>query len=243
MTPHQQSSTHKYIKGETLLRARPVAASSVASKNEFEIWRGAKVIAKVRSSAKDVVVFWGAVNKENALDAIFIYQLEQAQKERERAEGRKFVVGARAVEATKPRPQAIPQVIVTLSPDGAIQVELPAAGATRRVILLRPGEEGATLRRILEEQRSGNIAIGQDGAPTSSQVSHWEHHQDFPNPRCSFCLAEGCIKGTPKRQMRKQLISKSKDVEIRRLLPVQKRSRGEALKVTSRTHNVEDLDL
>lgn len=245
-TQHKNSTTHQYIKGagagdgkETLLRAKPQAAAGV-----FEIWRGAKIIARVRRENQDLVITWGQCNKESALDAIYIHQLEEAARQREAKERRQAAAQTQAIDAQRIRPVAIPQVIVTLGPAGQLQVELPAVSG-RRVVQLGKGKNCEfTLRTILEEQRNGNIAIGQDGAPTRQQVFHWENHQDFPNPRCVHCLAEGRIKGAPKRQQRKEIISKSKDVEIRRIKTgASQKDKGQSPVLAATNKRAEDLGL
>lgn len=178
---------------------------------------------------------------EDAKDALFLFDTEM---KRERKAKLKQVPSV-LLEPKASRVVQVPQVIVTLNPQGGLSIELPAGPGARRKIELREGEEGDTLRRVLQEQMNGNISIGQDGAPTRAQVYHWEHHLDgAPSPRCSFCLSEGLIRGTPKRIMRKTIISKSKDVEIRKIAPqAPKRKRGEALVVSTKQVNVEDLDL
>lgn len=116
-----------------------------------------------------------------------------------------------------------PQVIVTLSPQGGLVVELPGIMATRRKIELRTSEAGQSLLRILEAQAADQTEIGLDGAPTVAQVAHWERHMDWPSDRCKFCIAEGRIKGTaPKRAKSKTIVYKRPDgVEVKKLKPGQ----------------------
>jgi len=78
-------------------------------------------------------------------------------------------------------------VIVSLSPDGGLQMELPGVFGNRVIPLretsvVKPSE---TIRRVL--QSAAQHQIGEDGAPTRAQVLHWERHQTFPNSRCAFC--------------------------------------------------------
>lgn len=227
-------------KPDTMLRAHQWPSTPPVE--TWEIRRGKKVLAIVKRVGQkgELVIDSGKVDLENAKDAIFIAELEAAQVRRERLK-----VVPPALQAPKSaRVVQVPQVIVTLNAQGGLNVELPAGPGARRKVELRPGHEGETLRRVLQEQMEGNISIGQDGAPTKQQVYHWEHHLDgFPSPRCSFCLSEGLIRGTPKRVMRKTIITKSKDVEVRRIAPVMKRKRGEAIVVSTTRVNVEDLDL
>lgn len=251
------SATHEYIthgatmsKPETLLRA--ICTSPAGALNEtFNLMRGKKVIAQLVRRDKQVELqaneHTSHLNSkrlasllEDAKDALYVFDADRAQVKRDKL---KLVPDA-LLQPKSARIVQVPQVLVTLTPEGGLFIELPAGPGARRKVELREGEEGATLKRILSEQRAGNISIGQDGAPTSAQVHHWEHHLDGqPSPRCSFCLSEGLIRGTPKRQLRKQIISKSKDVEVRRILAVQKKKRGEASVTITKQVNVEDLDL
>jgi hypothetical protein len=243
MTP---SATREYIthgatmtKPDTLLRAHQ--KPSTPPVEVWEIRRGKKVLGTVERIGKVVSLGSGRVDLENAKDAIFIAELEAAQVRRERLK----IVPDTLKAPKSSRVVQTPQVIVTMNANGGLNIELPSGPGARRKVELRAGFEGETLRRVLQEQLEGNISIGQDGAPTKAQVYHWEHHLDgFPSPRCSFCLSEGLIRGTPKRQLRKVIISKSKDVEVRRMLPqVKPRKRGESAVISTNRLNVEDLDL
>jgi hypothetical protein len=84
----------------------------------------------------------------------------------------------------------IPQVIITLSPQGSLIIELPAANGARRQIDLS-GDCEATLKRILQAQLRERVEIGLDGAPTAAQVRHWERHGKWKDPQCRFCIAAG----------------------------------------------------
>ena len=88
-------------------------------------------------------------------------------------------------------PRRIPQVLITLSPSGNLQAELPGANGARRVVPIRDLE---SIERMLRGQLSAHYEIGEDGAPTSRQVRHWERHDVFADPQCPFCIAEGRIK-------------------------------------------------
>lgn len=85
---------------------------------------------------------------------------------------------------------SIPQVIVTLSPSGDLQAELPGPNGSRRVVPLLPGQQMDTLLRILVAQRDGQLSVGEDGAPTMAQAIHWQRHAIFRDPACPFCAAE-----------------------------------------------------
>jgi hypothetical protein len=111
----------------------------------------------------------------------------------------------------------LPQVIVTLAPNGTLIAELPGPNGARRQVPLgkNPGE---TLTRILQNQLSNRTEIGLDGAPTQAQVRHWERHEIWADPTCRFCIAE---RGLHPRQKPKAVadkpMSKSNGVEVRRL--------------------------
>ena len=85
-----------------------------------------------------------------------------------------------------------PQVILTISPTGELQLELPGANGARRRIGVNEHSLAPIARRILEAQALRAIAIGEDGAPTQAQVRHWESHGNgrFRDPRCPFCSEE-----------------------------------------------------
>lgn len=85
-----------------------------------------------------------------------------------------------------------PQLLLTLSPSGTLQIELPTP-AGRRLIPVLPGQLEATAIRILQAQIVGDTArtIGQLSDPSSFQVIHWNKHSDIENPvrdpQCPFC--------------------------------------------------------
>jgi hypothetical protein len=113
-----------------------------------------------------------------------------------------------------------PQLILTLSPENSLVVELPGVMGTRRRVELRPGSEAETLTRILRAQREEKAEIGLDGAPTQAQVRHWERHSIWSDSRCRFCIAEG--KASPahsaKPTRRSSVIERRPDgVEIKKL--------------------------
>lgn len=108
-----------------------------------------------------------------------------------------------------------PQIIVSLSPLGQLQVELPGAFSTRRTIVLTDAEAVATLKRILHGQLASRSEIGEDGAPTRAQVKHWERHEVMSDSSCRFCISEGRVFGTGHR--RSTTIRKDGEVEIRRI--------------------------
>src|SRR5216684_3310511 len=86
----------------------------------------------------------------------------------------------------------IPQILVTLSPSGELQAELPGSNGARRVVPLQR-DVSTTLLRILNSQlhAGDSVEIGEDGAPTARQVRHWTNHKTFPDYQCPFCQSEG----------------------------------------------------
>jgi hypothetical protein len=87
----------------------------------------------------------------------------------------------------------LPQVIVTLAPNGRLIAELPGPNGARRKVDLA-GDCEATLTRILQAQLRNRIEIGLDGAPTQAQTRHWERHSIWADPSCPFCIAERGLK-------------------------------------------------
>lgn len=135
-------------------------------------------------------------------------------------------------------PRRTPQVIVTLSPQGGLVVELPGANGGRHRVELRHGAEGEDLRRILEAQLGQRCQLGEDGSPTQAQVKHWEQHGVFADERCPFCIAEGRTTG-PKRQRqpRAVVLTEWAGVKVRRV-----RHASEA-KATSSSKSADALGL
>lgn len=112
----------------------------------------------------------------------------------------------------------VPQLTVTLTPDGQLAVELPGHQSTRRQVILRLAEAGASLARMLEAQARDQTEIGLDGAPTVKQVQHWERHGVWASSQCRFCIAEGRAQPnySAHRQSRKTLVYKDNTgVEVR----------------------------
>lgn len=113
----------------------------------------------------------------------------------------------------------LPQVIVTLAPNGALIAELPGPNGARRQVPLGK-DPGETLLRILQGQLSSRVEIGLDGAPTEAQVRHWERHEIWADPTCRFCIAERGLHPRQKPREAKEkpvIVSKSNGVEVRRL--------------------------
>lgn len=115
----------------------------------------------------------------------------------------------------------VPQVIVTLSPEGGLLAELPGVNGFRRQVPLRSGEAGESLLRILHAQLvSGHTRIGLDEAPTEAQVWHWEHHGVFAEATCPWCQelarAQGRKRVARKRAQPPVVIAEHGDVTIRR---------------------------
>lgn len=113
-----------------------------------------------------------------------------------------FLSIAHSIEQFKPEHPAVeailtPQVIVTLSLDrSGLQVELPGANGSRRVVALDSRHIFEHLLRLLLAQADRRIEIGLDGAPTQAQARHWRHLSPDgggPSDTCKFCLADGLI--------------------------------------------------
>jgi hypothetical protein len=86
-----------------------------------------------------------------------------------------------------------PSVIVSLAPNGGLQLELPGSGERTRAIPLRRTttiDPASTIQRILDGLLASQCAIGLDGAPTRAQVEHWERHGASHDSRCAFCQHE-----------------------------------------------------
>ena len=82
-----------------------------------------------------------------------------------------------------------PQLILTLSPAGTLQAELPGPNGARRVLPLdgRPSDILESLRRLLFAQARGSIKIGSAGFPTSQQLHHTINHSETTVDGCPFC--------------------------------------------------------
>jgi hypothetical protein len=124
----------------------------------------------------------------------------------------------------------LPQVIVTLAPNGTLIAELPGPNGARRQVALGTGIRKSfgepvplveeSLTRILQGQLNSRVEIGLDGAPTQAQVKHWERHEIWADPTCRFCIAERGLHGRVKPSHSKEkpvVVSKSNGVEVRRL--------------------------
>lgn len=224
-------------KPQTLL-----ASLSKSVPGAWEIARGQRWLARVAYGDSNLVILKGKCNLDDAADAIFVLDLESMA-----AKGQLSAITPYDATDTSPvvRPKHIaghvPQVIVTMTPDGNLCAELPGFQATRRKVPLKAGHVEDSLRRILNDQLDGHYEIGAEGSPTQQQVRHWESHGTWPDSRCRFCIAEGRVK-TSKRRLRREIISKSKDVEVRRIASKTKAKHGNtAVTVTSRS--IEDLGL
>lgn len=239
------SKTKDYItkgpsaKADTLLRVQKRHGKDV-----FDIGRGQKHLARVKYSAAtaELVVLHGEVNIEAAKDAIFIHDLEIAQQERERAIEKAALAGAAPQREKLAKPTKVPQVIVTLTHDGLLKIELPGV-ATRRSIPLSGKDTEATLRRILTDQLTGHVAIGEDGAPTAQQVKHWEKHSVFADERCAFCINEGRITRSKSRQ-RREIIAVSGEVKITRMPSQEQKRTARGVVTNTRVRKtMKELDL
>lgn len=57
--------------------------------------------------------------------------------------------------------------------------------------LIEANRVEAVLVRTLEGMARKAYNIGEDGAPTQSQVRHWERHDIWSDPQCPHCVGEG----------------------------------------------------
>src|SRR5215467_7037917 len=65
------------------------------------------------------------------------------------------------------------QLTLTMNPEGQIVAEIPFNGGRRHILI----DSFESIRRILAAQlHRSQSTIGTDGAPTQSQVIHWERH-------------------------------------------------------------------
>lgn len=104
---------------------------------------------------------------------------------------------------------SIPQLILTLSPQGQLIAELPGANGARRQVKLHGDDETvvASLHRMLAAQLRGRVAIGLDGAPTQAQERHWARHGGlWGDPTCAFCISEGRFAAPLKRKAKPRKI-------------------------------------
>lgn len=112
-----------------------------------------------------------------------------------------------------------PFVQVSLADNGLLQLELPGANGTRRAIALALGHEAEIIQRVLAAKRASRVAIGEDGAPTTSQVRHWQMHYMFGDSRCPHCIAEGRARVTSPRASSPSRGVGDGSVTVRRLAP------------------------
>src|SRR6267142_3171464 len=201
------------------------------SQGHFEILSSGKWLATVTANGK-FVRGKQPKHQSDVLDAIF-----DAKHGTKPHKG--TVPDSLPLPVGKAKPTGVPQVLVSLTPNGGLKVELPGVSATRRVIELRAGEEGPTLRRILEAQLLGDVEIGLDGAPTAQQVLHWERHQDFPKEGCRFCMAEGRYLVQSSRSKARVIVNRS-DCTVR-VIPA--KSKGKAGPVVIQARSAAELDL
>lgn len=108
----------------------------------------------------------------------------------------------------------VPQVIITLAPDGTLLMERGGLNGARSQTPITSLE---TIRRALASQlRNRESTIGTDGSPTISQVRHWERHLERvdhrtgtilqiykPDPDCIWCIAHDLGIDTSERAHRR----------------------------------------
>lgn len=99
-------------------------------------------------------------------------------------------IATAAPRKVSPTPESrIPQVIITLSPDGLLQAELPHSGG-RHHVLISSLED---ISQILAAQlRQTPETIGLDRSPPNGQIRHWDKHSDKKerDPNCPWCIAD-----------------------------------------------------
>src|SRR5215472_3211214 len=102
------------------------------------------------------------------------------------------------------------QLTLTMNPEGSIVAEIPFNGGRRHILI----DSFESIRRILAAQlHRSQSTIGTDGAPTQSQVTHWEKHLEQADPvngiilsvqnlqpdTCIWCLAHTMGLATDRR--------------------------------------------
>jgi hypothetical protein len=99
----------------------------------------------------------------------------------------------------------LPQVIVTLAPNGTLIAELPGANGARRQVPLGP----KPTRRNPYPHPAGPTQFTRGDWPgrcaNQAQVKHWERHEIWADPTCRFCIAE---RGLHPRQKPKAVAEK-----------------------------------
>ena len=81
-----------------------------------------------------------------------------------------------------------PQLLLTLSPLGTLQAELPGPNGARRRLQLSGSADNilTSLVRVLMAQSRGETKLGLDGAPTQHQFDHTTNHSSAVEG-CPFC--------------------------------------------------------
>ena len=83
------------------------------------------------------------------------------------------------------------KIEIELLPNGQLGIILPGTAGGTRTIALKFGEEGNSIRKILEaRQIESDESIGTTGYPTSQQQWHFENHRRVRDGRCPFCRDE-----------------------------------------------------
>lgn len=114
----------------------------------------------------------------------------------------------------------VPQIIITLSPQGLPQAELPGANGSRRVIALSPGQCYDSLRMILLDQQRAHsqqkrAKLDEKGSPSQSWLTHLERHQDWPSDTCPHCQDEGRTLRPSKRKRGDRVLLKRDGIVVR----------------------------
>lgn len=143
-------------------------------------------------------------------------------------------------------------LIISLSDDGGLQVELPWS-LTKEFRTIPLTAQGAynTIHTILTARARSTTNLGSDGAPTQAQVEHWERHAIYRSSTCAFCRAEakamGLRLGTAKPRVPAEEKIKSdkklliKTVKTRKALELKSTKPGPTDLITARTMNLGDF--
>jgi hypothetical protein len=104
----------------------------------------------------------------------------------------------------------VPQVLITLAPDGSLVAEFPTTNGLRRHVPISEEFGIQTIHRILAGQISHTPStIGLDAKPTIAQVRHWSEHldQSKTSDHCPWCIAASLGIDTTERAYKRAVAS------------------------------------